>query len=93
MRIEDVKRTATAVRLGVGTGEHPSQDKEFPPEQAAAVVGQRRHLPLGLEGIGKENKGGWGGGGRDGTEELNPDKRSPPPWSTSSSACPECGRR
>lgn len=60
MRIEDVKRTATAVRLRVGTGEYPSQHKEFPPEQAAAVVGQRRHLPLSLEGIGKENKGGWG---------------------------------
>lgn len=62
MRIEDVKRTATAVRLGVGTGEHAAQHEEFPPEQAAAVVGQRRHLPLSLEGIGKENKGRWGWG-------------------------------
>lgn len=54
MWIEDVKRAAAAVRLRVGAGEHPSQHKQFPSEQAAAVVGERRDLPFSLEGTREE---------------------------------------
>lgn len=58
MWIEDVKRAAAAVGLRVGTGEHPSQHKQFPSEHAAAVVGQRRHLAFSLEGTRKVDEGG-----------------------------------
>lgn len=88
MRIEDVKRAAAAVRLWVGTGEDPSQHKQFPSEHAAAVVGQRRDLPFSLEGTRKDDEGVGGG-----IKKLNTNKHSPPPWSTSSSVCPECERR
>lgn len=82
-----MKRAAAAVGLRVGAGEDPSQHKQFPSEHAAAVVGQRRDLPFSLEGMRKEDEGGGG------IKKVNTDKHSPPPWSTSSSACPECERR
>lgn len=53
-----MKRAAAAVGLRVGTGEHPSQDKQLPSEHAAAVVGQRRDLPFGLEGTRKMDEEG-----------------------------------
>lgn len=90
MWIEDVKRAAAAIGLRVGTGEHPSQHKQFPSEHAAAVVGQRRHLPFSLEGTRKVDEGGEK---EKGIKNFNTDKHSPPPWSTSSSVCPECERR
>lgn len=47
--VEDVQRVTAAIRLWVRTRKHSSQHKEFTPKHAAAVVGQRRNLPLGLE--------------------------------------------
>lgn len=47
--VKDVQRVTTAIRLWVWTRKHSSQHKEFTPKHAAAVVGQRRDLPLGLE--------------------------------------------
>lgn len=51
MRVEDVQRVAAAVWLWVWTREYSSKDEEFPAEHAAAVVGQRRNLPLSLMGV------------------------------------------
>lgn len=61
--VEDKEWVAAAVGLWVWTRKHSSQHEQFSPKHAAAVVGQRRNLPLSLggreRGGGCEEKG-WG---------------------------------
>lgn len=68
--VKDVQWVAAAVGFWVWTRKHSSEHEQFTPKHAAAVVGQRRNLPLSLE----ETRKGGGGMKKGSKNELKTSK-------------------